>query len=60
MHDRLRQGLSLFEADGVVVTASMGVTTLQPEDRSGEDTIKRADQALYEAKKRGKDRIVST
>ena len=59
LHDRLREELSLFEVDGVVITASMGVTTLQPEERTFEDSIKRADQALYEAKNHGKDRIVA-
>jgi diguanylate cyclase (GGDEF)-like protein len=45
--------------EGTVVTASIGVTTIAPEDRSYEDTLKRADRALYEAKGLGKDRIVS-
>lgn len=59
IHDRFRKELSQFSVNGAVVTASMGVTTIVPEDRSYEDTIKRADQALYEAKNGGKDRIVS-
>src|SRR5690606_16015878 len=59
LHDCFREELSQFSVDGVVVTASMGVTAIAPEDRSYEDTIKRADQALYEAKNGGKDRIVS-
>ena len=59
LHDRLREELSLFAVDGVVITASMGVTTLQPEDRTFEDSIKGADQTLYEAKNHGQDRIVA-
>lgn len=59
LQDRLRTGLARFSAEGNVVTASIGVTTMVPEDASHEDALKRADQALYEAKSMGKDRIVS-
>lgn len=44
--------------EGTPVTASIGVTAIAPEDRSYEDTLKRADRALYKAKSMGKDRIV--
>src|SRR5690606_30805020 len=50
LHDRLRHELRQFSVADTVVTASMGVTTMLPEDRSYEDTLKRADLALYEAK----------
>ena len=59
LHDRLRKELSRFSVEGTIVTASIGVTTMFPEDRSYEDTLQRADGALYEAKSMGKDRIVS-
>ncbi len=59
LHDRFRQELSRFSVGDTVVTASIGVTSMVPEDRSYEDTLKRADRALYEAKSLGKDRIVS-
>ena len=59
LHDRLRKELSRFSVEGTIVTASIGVTTMLPEDRSYEDTLQRADGALYEAKSMGKDRIVS-
>lgn len=59
LRDRFRDGLSRFSVPDTVVTASMGVTTMLPEDRSYEDTLKRADRALYAAKEMGKDRIVS-
>jgi diguanylate cyclase (GGDEF)-like protein len=58
LHDRFREELSRFSVDGTVVTASIGVTTMMPEDRSYEDTLQRADRALYEAKSMGKDTIV--
>lgn len=59
IRDLSRKELSRFSVDSAVVTASMGVATIVPEDRSYEDTIKRADLAMYEAKNGGKDRIVS-
>ncbi|ABR90772.1 diguanylate cyclase [Janthinobacterium sp. Marseille] len=59
LHDRFRKELSRFSVGDTVVTASIGVTSMVPEDRSYEDTLKRADRALYEAKSMGKDRIVS-
>ena len=58
LHDRFRKELSRFSVEGTIVTASIGVTTMFPEDRSYEDTLQRADRALYEAKRMGKDRIV--
>lgn len=57
IHDRFRAELSQFSVDGTAVTASMGVTTIAPEDGSCEDAIRRADQALYHAKNAGRDRI---
>lgn len=59
LHDRFRKELNRFSVEGTIVTASIGVTTMLPEDRSYEDTLQRADRALYEAKSMGKDRIVS-
>ncbi len=59
LHDRFRKELGQSSLADTVVTASIGVTTMVPEDRSYEDTLKRADRALYEAKSMGKDRIVS-
>lgn len=59
LHDRIRKELKQFSVEDTVVTASIGVTTIMPEDRSYEDALKRADHALYEAKRMGKDRIVS-
>lgn len=59
LHDRFRKELNQFSVEGTIVTASIGVTTMLPEDRSYEDTLQRADRALYEAKSMGKDRIVS-
>ena len=39
------------------ITASMGLGTLRGSDRSLRDLLDRADQALYQAKREGRDRI---
>lgn len=59
LHGHFQNKLSQFSVDSTIVTASIGVTTMVPEDRSYEDTLKRADRALYEAKSIGKNRIVA-
>lgn len=53
-----RQGLSQVSTTDVVATVSIGVATMAHTDRSYEDTLKRADDALYEAKRSGKNRVV--
>ena len=44
--------------DKVLITFSAGVTQLQPEDTQA-TVIKRADEAMYQAKQTGKNRVVS-
>lgn len=60
--DRLRgcfnRELSRFSDDSITATVSIGVATMMSEDRSYEDTLKRADSALYEAKRCGKNQVV--
>lgn len=58
LHRRFKAELARFMVDGVAVTASMGVTAMLQDDASYEDTLRRADTALYAAKSQGKDRIV--
>jgi len=41
----------------VPMTVSIGVATVRPDDRVVEDVVRRADAALYEAKRAGKDRV---
>lgn len=58
---RLHQifGQQLKAPAGVVsVTVSIGVAAFTPADTSYEDTLKRADRALYQAKETGKNQVV--
>lgn len=59
LHESVNRELSRFCIDGISPTVSIGVATMLPEDRSYEDTLKRADNALYEAKRSGKNRVVA-
>jgi diguanylate cyclase (GGDEF)-like protein len=47
-----------FEGSSVRVTSSFGVAWLDPTIATVEDLVRRADEALYQAKARGRDRIV--
>jgi len=60
---RLREALNLtvvtVEADvRIPVTASWGVSGILLQDASQEDVLRRADEALYQAKRSGRDRVV--
>lgn len=59
LHQRFRKELSRFSVGDATATASIGVTIMLAADRSFQDTLKRADHALYEAKGLGKDRVVA-
>jgi diguanylate cyclase len=47
----------LAGTEKILITFSAGVAQLAP-DESGEDAIKRADKAMYLAKRAGKNRVV--
>jgi diguanylate cyclase (GGDEF)-like protein/PAS domain S-box-containing protein len=61
--DRLRRALeqSVVESDGqsIKLTTSVGLTMLRSEDRHLESLMKRADAALYDAKKSGRNRVIA-
>jgi len=61
--ERLREAIAdlTFESDDgetFGVTASIGVTEYQSGDEDHEDVIKRADEALYRAKRGGRNQVV--
>jgi len=45
------------DGTAVQVTVSLGVAALRPDDAPPEDLLKRADRALYAAKRQGRDRV---
>ena len=49
------RSISLPELGGKQITASMGFTYISESDRSIEETLARADEAVYEAKKAGRN-----
>jgi two-component system, cell cycle response regulator len=55
--ERVRQSLREMDEGGIAVTASFGVTVMRDSDRSLDDVLKRADDALYRAKAGGRDRV---
>ncbi|NRB39083.1 MAG: diguanylate cyclase [Pseudomonadales bacterium] len=55
----LRQGLEKLKPAGLHVTASFGVTELADTDSGFEDFLKRADDAVYQAKENGRNTVVA-
>jgi two-component system, cell cycle response regulator len=59
--ERLRDELAALrtehEGKALSVTASFGVTEYRPTDEDPEDALRRADAAMYTAKRRGRDRV---
>jgi diguanylate cyclase (GGDEF)-like protein len=59
--ERLRRATAEINVDSrhesFGITASIGVAELQPEDVNAEDTLNRADMALYAAKRGGRNRV---
>jgi len=55
---RLVVGLRTVFKGTPTVTASIGVVSCTVTDASTDDLLRRADQAMYDAKKSGKDRVV--
>ncbi len=61
--ERLRQkveqeSFTAAGCDPIAVTISVGITTTRDTDKVGVDLIKRADEAMYQAKNSGRNRVV--
>ena len=61
--DRLREKvdglLVIAEGNSIHYTVSIGLTAMQPQDESLRAMVRRADKALYEAKRTGRNRVVA-
>jgi diguanylate cyclase (GGDEF)-like protein len=55
--ERVRQAVEQTPCMSIAVTASLGVTCLQNEVRSPQELLDQADQALYAAKRAGRNRV---
>jgi two-component system cell cycle response regulator len=61
--ERLRQKVeqerfAVAGSEPIAVTISVGVTTSRAADAAGTDLVKRADEAMYQAKNSGRNRVV--
>jgi diguanylate cyclase (GGDEF)-like protein len=57
--ERLRMSLASSDPGGIAITASLGVSCAQGDEIEFERLFHAADQALYEAKRRGRDAVVT-
>lgn len=56
--ERFRVHIETLEMAGVSITASFGVSVLRPDTSSPEDLLQQADEALYRAKRAGRNRVM--
>ena len=61
--ERLREKVDslqvIAEGNSIHYTVSIGLTALLPDDESLREMVRRADKALYEAKRSGRNRVVA-
>jgi diguanylate cyclase (GGDEF)-like protein len=58
LHHAISQKSFLYLAQSILVTSSFGVAWIDSETIDVEETIRRADEALYDAKASGRNRVV--
>lgn len=56
--EKMRLEIEALHPEGINVTASFGIAELTPEMKTGQDLMKKADDALYRAKEEGRNRVV--
>jgi two-component system, cell cycle response regulator len=59
LRQKVSEHLFVFQADAIRVTISVGAALLQESDRTANDLIKRADEKLYVAKNKGRNKVCS-
>jgi two-component system, cell cycle response regulator len=59
LREKVEQSRFVFQNENISVTISIGVAMLGDNDRTSQDLIKHADQKLYDAKRGGRNRVVS-
>ncbi|MGB0936717.1 MAG: GGDEF domain-containing protein [Colwellia sp.] len=61
---RIRQAIedceTQYQEETINITVSIGISQVEKEDRDFEQTLKRADENLYHAKKSGRNRVSIT
>lgn len=57
LRERIKTSPSIFENKPIQISVSIGIASLSARDPSAEAALKRADEALYSAKKAGRDRV---
>lgn len=58
LRQRVEGNLFEFEGNTIPVTASFGISTIQNEDQSPLEAVKRADKALYTSKETGRNKAL--
>jgi diguanylate cyclase (GGDEF)-like protein len=59
LREKIEQSRFVFQGDNIPVTISIGVASLSDSDKTALDLIRNADGKLYEAKRSGRNRVVS-
>jgi two-component system cell cycle response regulator len=59
LREKIEESRFVFQSETIRVTISIGGALLQDSDRTSLDLIKRADEKLYEAKRSGRNRVIT-